>query len=276
MRRFRADRVAYDIVCQTNNEYEVLPLIRANQGKEYIHCVSPVHGRSFILRQEQQRRWIVGKGNGLSYTTHPFVLTSFANGETWGGLSLNNALRDFNIGNEVRDLGVKTNHMQYVLSIDSNMIQNGEERQVALLQYSVECPYRISDFGFFPRYLLKETVSKWGNEFPQKHLFAARVLINNLRTLRDHHIMHNATHPQNYTWALELVDFEASRSDKYPFDNPDYEACVPMLSDIEIIQTYEIINYIAWCLRETPNYKAVEMLFKDYGFEINELPLSTQ
>ena len=274
MRRFRADRVPFDIVCQTNNEVRVLPFIRTDNGKHYIHCVSPIHGRSFILKQEQQGRWIVGKGNGLSYTSHPFVLTSPINGETWGGLSLNNALRDFNIGNEVRSLGIKTNHMQYVLSIDGRMIQNGEERQAALLQYSVECPYRISDFGFIPPCLLKEMVSKWDNEFPLKHLYAANVLVKNLKILRDNHIMHNAMHPQNYTWAMELVDFEASRSDIYPFENPDYEACVPMLSDIEVIQTYEIINHIAWCLHETPNYEGIEKVFKDYGFGIQELLLS--
>lgn len=272
---FKAEKVQYDIVCQSDQSKDVYPLVRNDEGDYTMQCVSPAHGRSFILGNVSQNRWVVGKGNGLSYTTHPFILTSPDFGETWGGLSIENAVRDFNIGNEVRNLGIKTNHMEYVLALDGNIIQNGENRQAALFQYSVECPYRISDFGFIPKHLLVDYVAQWGNKYPLKHLHAAKVIISNLRLLHDHHIMHNAMHPQNYTWALELLDFEASRTDNYPYDNADYEAYVPMLIKIEVIQAYEIINYIAWSLGETPDYHGIECIFNDYGFKLKELNIKS-
>ena len=75
-------------------------------------------------------------------------------------------------------------------------------------------------------------------------------------------------HTQNYTWALELLDFEASRTNNHPYDNPEYEEHVPELIKAEIIQTYEIINYIAWCLGEPIEYSAIDSIFLDYGFHI--------
>lgn len=270
---FKAEEIPYGIVCGEDFSECIFPFVRNDSGVYSIQCISPIHGRSFVLRAEKHGQWIVGKGNGLSYTTHPFVLTSPIFAETWGGLSLENAVRDFNIGNEIRGLGIKTNLMQYVLSIDANIIKNGEKSQAAILQYSVECPYRISDFGFIPKHLLERTIAKWGNKYPQKHLHAAFVLVNNLRILHEHNILHNAMHPQNYTWALELLDFEASRSTRYPYDNTDYESYVPMLLEVEVIQTYEIINYIAWCLGEIPDYRAIETIFRDNGFSLKELQM---
>lgn len=271
MRSFKASIEEYKIVCQSENMTEHLPYVRNDKGNCCILCVSPYHGRSFVLKQVDKDCWIIGKGNGLSYTTHPYVLTSHVNGETWGGLTIDNAMRDFRIGNEIRNLGVKTNIMRGVLALDKVIIQDGKQKQAALLQYSVECPYRISDFGFIPQTELCRYVSKWDGSPSHKHLYAAEVLVRNLRLLHDHHVMHNAMHPQNYTWALELLDFEASRTDTYPYDNPDYEAYVPILLEAEIVQTYEIINYIAWCLGETPVYPAVESIFRNYGYRLNEL-----
>lgn len=271
MMNFKADNVPYNVVCSTDLAEAIYPLVRNDMGQHTISCVSPTHGRSFVLRTEENGRWIVGKGNGLSYTTHPFVLTSPVNGETWGGLSLDNAVRDFNISNEIRRLGIKTNKMEYVLSLDANIIQGGKQCQAALLQYSVECPYRICDFGFIPKEELLKTISRWSGVHLQKHLYAAEILVENLRILHHNNIMHNAMHPQNYTWALELVDFEASRTDTYPYDNADYEEYVPMLIKIEVIQTYEIVNYIAWCLGEIPDYCTIEKIFQNKGFEIKEL-----
>lgn len=270
MKDYKATLVDYRIACQQHNINEVFPLVRDEKGQYTIYNVSPIHGRSFVLKREENNKWIIGKGNGLAFTTHPFVLTSTVCGETWGGLSLSNAIRDYKIGNEIRELGIKTNHMHCVLELDKKIIKNGEEKHAALLQYSVNCPYRISDWGFMPSSFFKKHILKWGNEFPKKHLYAADVLVCNLRILHDNNIMHNAINTQNYTWDLELVDFEASRSDNYPYDNPEYEAHVPMLIEMEVIQTYEIINYIAWCLSEDPNYKEIEEVFKKYGFKLRE------
>lgn len=37
----------------------------------------------------------------------------------------------------------------------------------------------------------------------------------------------------------------------------------------EFIQTYEVINYIAWCLGEKMDSKLIDALFMDYGFCFN-------
>ena len=42
-----------------------------------------------------------------------------------------------------------------------------------------------------------------------------------------------------------------------------------MLMDGEIMKTYEIINYIGWCLGEKINYSKIDSIFKDYGFNLN-------
>lgn len=270
MQKFKAERISkFDIKCVSHDNIEIYPLVRNDSGIENIFCVSPLHGRSFILKHLTNGRWIIGKGNGLSYTSYPYILSSSICGDTWGGLSLENALRDFNICNEVRKLGIKTNQMESVIALNKSIVKNGVPCQSALLQYSVECPYRISDFGFMQKRDIESYIDKWGSG--EKYLYAADVLLNNLNILHSERIMHNAMNTQNYTWALELLDFEASRSNIYPYDNADYEACVPMLIEAEIIQVYEIINYIAWCLGETINYRKIEKLFDKYEFQLMPL-----
>lgn len=105
--------------------------------------------------------------------------------------------------------------------------------------------------------------------FVQYHLIAANILIRNLRILHDNNIMHNAIHAQNYTWALELVDFESARTDKLPYENAEYEKYVPLLKEGEIVQTYEVLNYIAWCLREKIDYTKIDSIFQEYGFNLS-------
>ena len=39
---------------------------------------------------------------------------------------------------------------------------------------------------------------------------------------------------------------------------------------MEIIQTYEIINYIAWCLNEECDYAAIEQIISSYNFTLNQ------
>ena len=67
---------------------------------------------------------------------------------------------------------------------------------------------------------------------------------------------------------MELLDFEISCSPKYPYDNVDDQRHVKDLFPREIIQTYEIINYIAGVLNEEIDYKKVDNMFLDYGFNL--------
>ena len=201
------------------------------------------------------------------------LINSQYDSDTWGGLSLESAIRDFEIGKEISKLGIKTNIMDYVLELPFNTIFRGKISKAALLQYSVECPYRISDFAFIPPDVLKAALSTWdkdGEEKP-KHLVAANILFRNLRILHNNGVLHNAMNIQNYTWALELVDFEASHTPQIPYGSKEYQSFIPMMSEMEILQTYEIVNYIAWCLGETPNYKWIQYIIGSHGFTLNDL-----
>ena len=101
-------------------------------------------------------------------------------------------------------------------------------------------------------------------------MIAANVLIKNLRILHDHNILHNALSEQNYTWALELLDFELACSPTHPYNNEDDMKHVKDLFPRELMQTYVIINYIAGVLHEVINYSQVDALFAEYGFDLKQ------
>ena len=73
---------------------------------------------------------------------------------------------------------------------------------------------------------------------------------------------------------MELLDFELCRTPQHPYTKGDYERHVCNLYDREVIDTYKIIIYIAGCLRETVDFKKVDALFKDYGFDLEKFKLS--
>ena len=238
-----------------------------------IYCVSPIHGRSFVITQKEDKHWIVEKGNGLSYTMHPFIDVSENDIYIWGALQKENAVRDFTIGNEIHKLGIKTNIMEYVLELECKLFDKETNISPCLLQYEVECPYRLSDYSFMPSNEFKEAIDSWPkmcSRYSELYLIATEVLVKNLYLLHKNNIMHNALHVQNYTWALELVDFESSRTDNYPYRNHEYESNVMMLKNGEIMKTFEIINYIGWCVGEVLDYTKIEKIFSHYGFELEQ------
>ena len=244
------------------------PYLRSDDGDKTMTCISPNHGRSFVMAQ-CGGRYIVSKGNGLSYTTHPFINTGEMGCDTWGLLLKQDALRDFTVGMEIESLGIKTNRMEYVLEIEREMVlPNGCVLKPTLLQYSVESPYRICDIPFLPKRQVETEISKWRNMSQKKayHMMAADVLTSNLRTLHDNGILHNAIHFQNFTLALELLDFELACTPKTPYTNDDDRRHVKDLLPREVMQTYEVVNQIAWLLGEDINYAKVDGLFADKGF----------
>jgi hypothetical protein len=172
-------------------------------------------------------------------------------------------------------LGIKTNHMEYVLELDVELdLPNGHKVKPCLLQYDVECPYRICDAAFMTQEQIQTEVAKWEqmNErgYKKSHMIAANVLVRNLRILHDHNILHNAISEQNYTWALELLDFELACSPAHPYTSEDDMRHIKNLFPREIIQTYVVINYIAGVLREEIDFAEVDALFVDYGFDLKQ------
>lgn len=102
-----------------------------------------------------------------------------------------------------------------------------------------------------------------------KHkMIAAEILVHNLRILHDHGILHNAIHSGNYTWALELLDFELSHTPSFPYEQDDYKRHVPCLMPREILQTYNVIIEIASILNESINYKNIDKLFAEYNYDL--------
>ncbi len=244
------------------------PYIRDEAGDKEMWLVGPEHGRSYLVGRDPDGRFVISKGNGLSYTLYPFINTGEMGVDSWGLLLKKDAERDFQLGQEVSSFGIKTNRMQYVLEVDCPLIVHGEELKPYLLQYSVECPYRITDAAFIPRNIIDEQVAKWPGKHEYHYLDAADVLIKNLYTLHRNRVLHNAITPQNYTWALELLDFELASSPQIPYDREDYQRHVQVLMSREIIHTYQIIIYIAAVLGERRDDSALNDMFKSYGFDI--------
>lgn len=263
------------IICSGKTDYEVFPYLRSQSGDKEMICPSPLHGRSFIVGKTDDRRYVISKGNGLGYTQHAFLNTGEFNDDTWGLLLRKDAERDFVMGQEIEALGIKTNHMEYVLELDVEIkLPNGHVLKPYLLQYDVECPYRISDAAFMTREQIHAEVEKWeqmnDRGYDKAHMIAANVMISNLRILHDNNVLHNAISEQNYTWALELLDFELACSPSHPYSSEDDMRHVKDLFSREVIQTYVIINYIAGVLREDICFADVDALFAEYGFDIKQ------
>lgn len=266
----------YKIIKGRESGIPIFPYLRSENGDKKIYCISPNHGRSFLVHKNIDGRYVVSKGNGLSYTQYQMLNTRELGNDIWGLLLKQDAMRDFTVGEEIRKLGIKTNVMEYVLELETeiNIAETSTILKPVLLQYNVECPYRINDAAFMSNVQILHEVNKWeklnDKGYNEAYMIAANVLVRNLRIMHDHGILHNAIHGGNYTWALELLDFELSHTPNYPYGKEDYVRHVPTLMPREIIQTYEIINYISWCLGEQIDYKKVDNLFKNYLFDIEK------
>lgn len=266
-------------IIEANEAYVFHPLLCNPEGNVKIWQVSPIHGRSYVVGRTDNGRYVVSKGNGLGYTQYNFVFTPEMPTDVWGLLLKEDALRDFHCGQEVQALGIKTNQMECVLELDYpiHIAKTNMDLRPVLLQYNVECPYRISDAPFMTRQQITDEVNKWEKMndkcFDKDYLIAANVLIRNLRIMHDHEVLHNAIHEQNYTWALELLDFELCRTPNHPYTKADYERNVCNLYDREVIQTYQVIIYIAGVLNEPVDFKQLDALFLEYGFDLKKFRL---
>ncbi len=274
---YKAEEVRnYSIIEENSNiNYIPYPYLRSSVGDKEMYSISPNHGRSYLIRQKEDGRFVISKGNGLSYTQYNFLNTREFNIHTFGLLLRKDALRDFRIGMEIADLGIKTNIMECVIEIDKELLLSDNKTIIKpyLLQYNVESPYRICDYQFVPKKEIEKDILKWENynskSFREKYLIAADVLINNLRILHSNNIIYNAFNFHNTTWALELLDFEISTTPKNSYSEEDKDNYHVELKPREILQVYELINQIAWLLGERIDYKLIDSLFLDHGFDIS-------
>lgn len=259
-----------------NNCQTYYPYLKDDKGGYQATCLSPIHCRSVVVNVNDEGRYVVIKGNGLTYSTSTFLHTPEMPSDVWGMLRRDDALRDFYCGMEIHGLGIKTNLMECVMELDLPVIipQSKVVFYPAILQYNVECPFRIADAGFLKKDIIHKEVSKWERfntkGYSDAYLIAANVLIGNLRILHDNNILHNALTPENLTWALELLDFELCHTPNYPYTQEDYARHVPDLFDREVVDIYRQINYIAGVLFEEVNHKQVCNIFLDYGFDLKQ------
>lgn len=275
---FKAKTYPYTILLHNVDCDEPYPYLRSDEGDKTMTCISPHHGRSFVVARRGDR-YVVSKGNGLSYSAYPFINTGEMGSDTWGLLLRQDAVRDFTVGTEIETIGIKTNHMEYVLEVERPVaLPDGSSLKPVLLQYTVECPYRLCDIPFMSKKRVEAELLKWKSMSGEQayHLMAADVLTSNLRTLHDNGILHNAIHAQNYTMALELLDFELACTPKTPYTSEDDRRWVKDLLPREVIQTYEIVNLTAWLLGEPVDYGKVDALFADKGFVLPSISCSKQ
>lgn len=266
MKILRASKYPFSIKLSNPNCGEIYPFFRDDNGDIEIRLVSPQHGRSYVVGQTTNGRWIISKGNGLSYSSQPYLCTPEQNRDIWGLLLERDGVRDFHIGNQVASLGILTNKMEYVIELDHTIRVQNNTLNPILLQYSVKCPYRISDAQFIAEDIYMSYVKLWSETFGINknlpfHLQAAEVLCSNLSRLHRNKLLHNAITSQNYTWALELLDFELSCSPKYPYELVDYQRHHLDLFEREKLHTYQIIIDIAGILKEDVNWESIESIF---------------
>lgn len=267
--------VQYSIIQKTSSCGRVYPYLHQSQDdSDEAYSLSPIHCRSFIVGRHPDGRYTVSKGNGLSFSKHSFMYTPEMPSDVWGLLLKEDALRDFNCGQDVQSLGIKTNQMECVLELEYPVFipQTEKTYNPVLLQYSVECPWRIADAPFAPREIIYDEVAKWHlfnkKDYRQEYLIAADLLIHNLRLMHDNGILHNALTYENLTWALELLDFELCHTPQHPYVQEDYLRHVPTLYDREVIDTYKLINYIAGVLQQKVDFNIVDSMFLEYGFDL--------
>ncbi len=276
MESLKAKEIKYHIL--KNNEkvnFAPFPYLRDADGDKIMWSVSPNHGRSYVVDKDKGK-YIISKGNGLSYTQYKSIYTSEYGNNIWGLSLREDAERDFLLGLEIQSLGIKTNTMECVLELEYTVqLTNGVIIKPVLLQYSVECPYRIYDTAYMPKVELEKQVNKWERlnkkDYDKPYLIAADILVSNLRTMHSNNILHNAIHPHNYTWALELLDFELSYSPRHPYLKREDNEQVAILMKREILQTYEVIKHIAFGIGDNIDYAQVDNIFDEYGFDLSKL-----
>lgn len=274
--KFAAKRVKYKRLIDTNYVDAVYPFIIDRDGKGIIYNLSPIHCRSFFVAKNKGGRYIITKGNGLSYSMQDFLYTPEMTSNIWGALYKESALRDFYCGGDIQQLGIKTNLMECVIELDYPLhIPNSNQTiNPCLLQYSVECPWRIADACFMTPKQIWDEVLKWDRfnvwNYQEEYLIAAHVLISNLSILHKHGVLHNALTIENLTWALELLDFELCHTPEHPYSKEDYISHITDVIDREILDIYRIIIYIAGVLKQKVDFEMIDRLFAIYGFPIEK------
>lgn len=256
------------------------PQLKSDEGDIPLYCVSPNHRLEYVVAKIDDR-YIMSMGNGLSYASGSYLNSDDSVDGTGGMLTKEEAYRYFSIGTEIAKYGIKTCKMEYVLELGGSIkLSDKVSVPPILVQYSVECPYRLNDAAFMSKSQIEKETGKWRlqceSQHDYLHLMAAEVLIRNLRILHERDILSNAFNAQCYTWALELCGYEYACSVKQMSDDEGTRQRVSEMLRREVFQAYDIINYISWVLGEPTDYKRIDAMFRDNGFNIEYCKLKLE
>ena len=270
------EEVAIDLTIYNPKSSKLYPYIISDKETN-LNCYkpSPLHGRSIISDfSTTTNKFIITKGNGLTYFPFGFVSTEELEDHAWGYLRKQDAIRDYNSGVFIKRLGILTNNMEAVFTLKSQLfiLPNSVSKiEPTVLQYNVICPFRIADIPFMSKEVILHFVNKWKdlheNIHFEIHCTAAEVLLKNVRLMHENDVLHNAINSHNYTLSLELLDFELARTPVTPFDNEIDEQSYKNLQKREIIQSLEIVNQIAFFFKEKLNSKLLRQIMIKNGFE---------
>jgi hypothetical protein len=160
----------------------------------------------------------------------------------------------------------------YTLSEEELKYNNKTENiEPNILQYSVECPYRIADIPYLSKKTVNLFISKWFQSYNCKyeklHCIATDVFLRNIRIMHDNGVLHNAIHSQNYSLSLELLDFELTRTPITQYESIQDESIYLKLQKREVIQSLEIVNQLCYFLKEDIDIKTIKTIMIKYGFE---------
>jgi hypothetical protein len=263
---------SFELIQSRNNPAIIYPiLINYKNGKinDEVYSASPFHGRSVVVNFSDNLYTII-KGSGLNYFPYQFINTGEMGDNSWGLLLKEDAKRDYEIGNYISSKGILTNEMEAIIEItDTTFKIKKTSINPILLQYTVKCPYRLCDAAFMNQNQIKSFTSRW-NEYDFEdsglyHIMAANKLLFNLNKLHSNSILHNAISIQNYTFLLELLDFETARTPMNPFLSERDEKIATKLYNREFLQTFEIIYYISFLFKEKLNDKILKSLVEKYA-----------
>lgn len=264
------------IVHLNNNATKLYPyIISENKGNIESFLASPIHGRSIIVDYNNTtQKYTVTKGNGLTYFPFGFISTEELDSYSWGYLRLEDAIRDYESCEFIKKLGVKTNSMEAVFTLtDEELKFSNKVEKITpnILQYSVECPFRLADIPFLKKETVFQYVSNWRDmfesDYKKLHCIVADVLLRNIRLMHKNNVLHNAIHSQNYTLCLELLDFELARTPMTPYELVEDETNYKKMQNREIIQSLEIVNQVCHFLNEVIDVKNLKKIMVKNGFE---------
>jgi len=259
----------------SKEKYKFYPYISSKQEtKLKLYCPSPIHGRSIVVDFDKKtKRYIITKGNGLTYFPFGFISTQELEGHAWGFLSKKDAKRDFLSGEYINNLGILTNKMEAVYSLEKQTINTLDQKyeiEPFILQYNVECPYRIADLPYISNNLKNKFIKTWATKtndnYKDYHCMAADIMLQNTHKMHSNGVLHNAIHNQNYSLSLELLDFELARTPDSPYGSSIDEEKFEILQKREVIQSLEIVNYVAFHFNEKINIKVLKTILRKYGY----------